>query len=49
MTKKEDFKNSYTNKIKQNLEFFTEYKYIYKKNKLFNQLSNENDELYKNS
>ena len=49
MVKKEDFKNSYTNKIKQNLEFFTEYKYIYKKNKLFNQLSNENDELYKNS
>lgn len=49
MAKKENFKNSYTNKIKQNLEFFTEYEYIYKKNKLFNQLSSENQDLYHQS
>ena len=31
MAKKENFKKSYINKINQNLEFFTEYEYIYKK------------------
>ena len=49
MEKKENFKKSYINKINQNLEFFTEYEYIYKKNRLFNQLSNENLDLYNHS
>ena len=49
MKKKENFKKSFNLKIVQNLEFFHEYSYIYKKNKLFNQLFFENQDLYDSS
>jgi len=49
LMKKENFKKSFDFKIVQNLEFFHEYSYIYKKNKLFNQLFFKNQDLYDSS
>ena len=42
---KENFKKSFDLKIKQNLEFFYEYEYIYFKNKIFRSLFWENEDL----
>lgn len=47
MVKKENFKKKFDTRIKENLDFINEFKYIYKKNKYFNELSNENQNLYK--
>jgi len=44
--KKKNFKKEFEFKINQNLEFFHEYAYIYKKSKLFKNLSFENQDLY---
>ena len=43
--KKENFKKKFDLKIKQNLEFFYEYEYIYFKNKIFSSLFWENEDL----
>ena len=40
--KKQDFKKLFKQKWKEQFNFFTEYEYIYKKHKLFDQLSKEN-------
>ena len=47
--KKENFKKKFDLKIKQNLEFFYEYNYIYVKNKIFSSLFWENEDLYYSS
>ena len=43
--KKENFKKKFDLKIKQNLEFFYEYEYIYFKNNIFSSLFWENEDL----